>query len=341
MVVIVVVLFLQTWRASIIPLAAVPISIVGTFAVMLASGFSINTLSLFGHGAGDRHRRRRRDRRRRERRATHRGRALAARREPSRDGGSERADHRDRARAVRGVRAGRVHQRPDGAVLPAVRAHDRVLDADLGVQLADAVAGARRGAAQAARRAGRSRRRACINRLLGWLFGPFNRAFAPRVRHATATSCARDAPRRRSRSRSTPASSCSAFIGFTRVPTGFVPSQDKQYLVAIAQLPDAASLDRTEAVIRRMSDIALKQPGVEHAVAVPRALDQRLRATSRTRASIFLGLKPFEERTKSEPERGAIVTALNQKFCVDSGCVRRRLSAAGRERAWGRSADSR
>src|SRR5437868_1315712 len=48
MVVIVVVLFLQTWRASIIPLVAVPISIVGTFAVMLATGFSINTLSLFG-----------------------------------------------------------------------------------------------------------------------------------------------------------------------------------------------------------------------------------------------------------------------------------------------------
>ena len=48
MVVIVVVLFLQTWRASIIPLAAVPISIVGTFAVMFAAGFSINTLSLFG-----------------------------------------------------------------------------------------------------------------------------------------------------------------------------------------------------------------------------------------------------------------------------------------------------
>src|SRR5689334_1553391 len=48
MVVVVVVLFLQTWRASVIPPAAVPISIVGTFAVMFASGFSINTLSLFG-----------------------------------------------------------------------------------------------------------------------------------------------------------------------------------------------------------------------------------------------------------------------------------------------------
>ena len=48
LVVIVVVLFLQTWRASVIPLVAVPVSIIGTFAVMLAFGFSINTLSLFG-----------------------------------------------------------------------------------------------------------------------------------------------------------------------------------------------------------------------------------------------------------------------------------------------------
>src|SRR5260370_3819722 len=48
LVVIVVIIFLQTWRASIIPLAAVPVSLVGTFAVMLAVGFSINALSLFG-----------------------------------------------------------------------------------------------------------------------------------------------------------------------------------------------------------------------------------------------------------------------------------------------------
>ena len=74
MVVIVVVLFLQTWRASVIPLAAVPISIVGTFAVMLASGLLDQHAVAVRHGAGDRHRRRRRDRRRRERRAAHRGR---------------------------------------------------------------------------------------------------------------------------------------------------------------------------------------------------------------------------------------------------------------------------
>src|ERR1041385_1725255 len=48
LVVLVVILFLQTWRASVIPLLAVPVSIVGTFAVLLALGFSINTLTLFG-----------------------------------------------------------------------------------------------------------------------------------------------------------------------------------------------------------------------------------------------------------------------------------------------------
>src|SRR5262249_39450937 len=56
---------------------------------------------------------------------------------------------------------------------------------------------------------------------------------------------------------------------FKAIPGGFVPGQDKQYLVGFAQLPDAATLDRTEDVIRRMSKIALEQPGVENAVAFP------------------------------------------------------------------------
>ena len=54
-----------------------------------------------------------------------------------------------------------------------------------------------------------------------------------------------------------------------RCPAASCPAQDKQYLVGFAQLPDGATLDRTEEVIRRMGDIALKQPGVESAVAFP------------------------------------------------------------------------
>ena len=57
-------------------------------------------------------------------------------------------------------------------------------------------------------------------------------------------------------------------------PTGFVPGQDKQYLVSFAQLPDAASLDRTEAVIREMSRIALEHPGVDSAGGLPWAFNQ-------------------------------------------------------------------
>ena len=56
---------------------------------------------------------------------------------------------------------------------------------------------------------------------------------------------------------------------FSRIPSGFVPAPDKQYLIGIAQLPAGASIDRTDAVIREMSDIALKVPGIIDSVAFP------------------------------------------------------------------------
>jgi HAE1 family hydrophobic/amphiphilic exporter-1/multidrug efflux pump len=77
----VVFLFLQSWRAAVIPFLAVPVSLIGTFAGLYALGYSINTLTLLRHGARDRYRRRRRDRRAGERRAEHaREQAAAARR---------------------------------------------------------------------------------------------------------------------------------------------------------------------------------------------------------------------------------------------------------------------
>ena len=104
-------------------------------------------------GAGDRHRRRRRDRRGRERRAQHRGGPERARRDRQGDAGGLGADRRDRAGALRGVRSARLRARPDGPVLQAVRGDDRDQHGDLGVQLADALAGAERAAAAPARRA--------------------------------------------------------------------------------------------------------------------------------------------------------------------------------------------
>ena len=141
LVVLVVILFLQTWRASIIPLLAVPISIIGTFGAMLLCGFSINDLSLFGLvlaigivvddaivvvenverniEAG----------------------LSTARRHPESHARSHRPHHRHRAGVVRGVRANRLHHRPDGRILSPVRADDRVLHHHFRLQLPDSVAG--------------------------------------------------------------------------------------------------------------------------------------------------------------------------------------------------------
>ena len=128
LVVIVVILFLQTWRAAIIPIVAIPVSLIGTFAVMAAVGISFNTLSLFGLVLAigivvddaivvvenvERY--------------LAQGMSPARCRPQDHGRGRRRAD-RHRPRALRGVPADRVHRRHAGHVLPAVRHHHRRLD---------------------------------------------------------------------------------------------------------------------------------------------------------------------------------------------------------------------
>ncbi len=177
LVVIVVILFLQTWRASIIPLIAVPVSIIGTFAVMYAFGFSINALSLFGlvlaigivvddaivvvenvernieNGPS------------------------SAPGDLSGHEGSVRPDRRDRAGAGRGVRAAGLHHRSVRPVLSPVRADDRDLDRHLGHQLADAVPGSGRPSAQGVTDAPKDWLTRGMDFVFGWFFRGFNRAF--------------------------------------------------------------------------------------------------------------------------------------------------------------------
>jgi multidrug efflux pump len=100
---------------------------------------------------------------------------------------------------------------------------------------------------------------------------------------------------------------------FKAVPSGFVPGQDKQYLIGFAQLPDGATLDRTEDVIRKISDIAMKQPGVEHAIAFP-GLSINGFTNSSNSGIVFLSLKPFDERKSADLSAGAIAGQLNGKF---------------------------
>jgi multidrug efflux pump len=84
-------------------------------------------------------------------------------------------------------------------------------------------------------------------------------------------------------------------LGFSRVPTGFVPIQDKGYLVTNIQLPDSASLERTVEVTDAVEKIALETPGVAHTVAIP-GTSFVLNANSSNYSNIFIILKPFHER---------------------------------------------
>jgi multidrug efflux pump len=102
---------------------------------------------------------------------------------------------------------------------------------------------------------------------------------------------------------------------FYHVPTGYIPAQDKQYLIGFAQLPDGSSLDRTEDVIRRMSEIAMKTPGVEHAVAFP-GLSIYGFTNSSSAGIIFLTLKPFKERYSPALSATGISQAINTQFGV-------------------------
>ncbi len=107
-------------------------------------------------------------------------------------------------------------------------------------------------------------------------------------------------------------------VGFNIVRPGYVPGQDKQYLVGFAQLPPGSSLDRAEAVIRQMSEIALKQPGVQSSVAFP-GLSIAGFSTSSSAGIVFVSLEPFEKRRSPELSAGAITGALNQKFASIEG----------------------
>ena len=312
LVVLVVILFLQTWRASIIPLLAVPVSIVGTFALLLVFGYSINALSLFGMvlaigivvddaivvvenverniAAG----------------------LTPARGDLPRHAGSERPHHRHRADAVRGVRAAGLHDRPDRAVL-AVRHDHRHLDGDLGLQLADPVAGAVGHPAQGPSREARLADPWHEPRLRP-LLQLVQQHVRPRLGILWRGRVRRDPPQ--AGAMGVYALLVAATIGVSYlVPGGFVPAQDKQYLIGFTQLPNGASLDRTDAVIRRMSDIALKEPGVQSAIAFP-GLSINGFTNSSSAGIVFVMLKPFNERKGAALSGNAIAGSLNQKFAA-------------------------
>lgn len=311
LVVLVVILFLQTWRASIIPLIAVPVSIIGTFAVMYAFGFSINALTLFGLVLAigivvdD---------------------AIVVVENVERNIENGLSPREATYKAMREV------SRPIIAialVLVAVFvplafisglsgqfyrqfaltiAISTVISAINSLTLSPALSAL----LLKDHHAPKDWLTRGMDRLFGWFFRGFNRVFG-----IASQGYGRTVGGLLSRKSLVMviylALIAATYSMFTAVPGGFVPAQDKQYLIGFAQLPDGATLDRTEDVVRQMSDIALEQPGVAHAIAFP-GLSINGFTIGSNAGIVFAVLDDFEDREEPELSGGAIAMQLNQKY---------------------------
>jgi multidrug efflux pump len=103
-------------------------------------------------------------------------------------------------------------------------------------------------------------------------------------------------------------------LGFKVVPKGFIPDQDKGYLVVNVQLPDGASLERTDHLVAQLTKIALETDGVAHVISVP-GYSTLLSTNISNVGGMFVILKPFEERKESPELYGARIAAeLRHKF---------------------------
>ena len=311
LVVLVVILFLQTWRASIIPLLAVPVSVVGTFGVMHLFGFSINALSLFGLVLAigivvdD---------------------AIVVVENVERNIASGLNPRVATYRAMREVSGPII---AIALVLIAVFvplafitgltgqfyrqfaltiAISTVISAINSLTLSPALAALLLQSHDAPKDA----LTRGMDRVLGRFFRAFNRVFQ---RGSDAYSGGvKSAISRKAVMLTVYALLAVATVGvFKLVPGGFVPAQDKQYLIGFAQLPDGATLDRTEEVVRRMNAIVAKQAGVEHAIAFP-GLSINGFTNSSNSGIVFVSLKDFDLRKDKELSAGAIAQSLNGQF---------------------------
>ena len=297
LVVIVVIVFLQTWRASIIPLLAVPVSIVGTFALMLAFGFSINALSLFGLVLAigivvdD---------------------AIVVVENVERNIRNGLSPREATYKAMEEVSGPII---AIALVLVAVFvpiafitgltgefykqfaltiAISTVISAINSLTLSPALSaillkphGAKPDLPTRV-----------IDRVLGGFFRRFNSAFARGAERYVG------GVRGVLAHKSVAMGVFAVLLGLTwaifqLTPKGFIPTQDKQYLVGLVQLPNGASLDRTESVVREIGEIALKTPGVRTTVQFA-GLSIAGFTNSPNSAIIFFGLDAFEERKSDE-----------------------------------------
>jgi multidrug efflux pump len=301
LVVLVVVVFLQTWRASIIPLIAVPVSLIGTFAVMALLGFSLNNLSLFGLVLAigivvdD---------------------AIVVVENVERNIALGLAPREATYKAMDEVSGPIVAV---ALVLGAVFvptafiagitgqfyrqfaltiAVSTFISAFNSLTLSPALA--------ALLLKSHHEKKDIFTRLidavLGWFFRGFNWVFGRATQFYT-----------RGVARLIRFSAIAllvyvgllvaTYFGFNIVPTGFIPTQDKGYLIAFCQLPNAASLSRTKEVLETVSKICRDTPGVVATVEFP-GFNGVSSSNGSNTATAFVSLDAFEHR-KNDPKLSA------------------------------------
>jgi len=308
LVVLVVIIFLQTWRASIIPLVAVPVSIVGTFAVLLLLGFSINTLTLFGLVLAigivvdD---------------------AIVVVENVERNIQDGLTPRNATVKAMQEVSgpiiaialvlcavfipltlvpglSGQFYRQ--FAVTIAI---STVISAFNSLTLSPALAAILLRPHDAPKDGLMKAMDKVFGRFFHWFNCVFQRRSADYSRGVTGIL------KRKSLAVVVylVLLATTGFM-FTRIPSGFVPAPDKQYLIGVAQLPAGASLDRTDEVIRRMSEIALKVPGIKDSVAFP-GLSSAGFSAAPNEGIVFFGLDSFDERTTPDKSKEAILGKVN------------------------------
>ena len=313
LVVLVVVVFLQTWRASVIPLVAVPVAIIGTLAALLAAGFSINSLTLFGLvlATGI---------------VVDDAIVVVENVERKIEGGlaPRQAAHAAMSEVTRPIISimlvlcsvflpvafvpGLTGQfyRQFAITIAASTVISTFNSLTLSPALAALLLRPKQERSDLFQRG--------IDRTFGWFFRGFNRIFA-RVSNEYGHAVGRATAARAVVLLGFALLLLCTYGIFQKVPGGFIPAQDKQYLIGIVQLPDAASLDRTESVVRRITEIALQTRGVAHVVGFP-GLSINGFVNLPNAAVVFFPLEDFDRRRSRAESGQALVQTLNQKFSV-------------------------
>ena len=312
LVVVVIVLFLQTWRASIIPIVAIPVSLVGTFAMLAALGYSLNNLSLFGLVLAigivvdD---------------------AIVV---------VENVERNIREGLSPREAAYKTMDEVGGAliaialVLTAVFIPSVFLSGIIGQffrQFAVTIATATVISLIVSLTLSPAlcallfkphdpdeRPKNILSRMVRGFFNGFNRGFEwVSSRYGVLTA-------RLVRISGLVLLVFAGLIALTvlqfrAAPTGFIPQQDLGYLINIVQLPPGASLARTDEVARQVTKIVLDEPGIAHAVPIV-GLDGATFTTAPNAAVVFTPLDPFKQRAEKGQSANAILASLNQKFAA-------------------------